>query len=557
MNKFLQVLLFSLIYSSGFSQTMPCYPSTTQSDLDANKIRARIRGAGDMFWDGSKPKFIVNAGQPGMPEVSSIFTSVLWMTAIDQNQVRKLSAKLYDSEKLSYLPYGKNQSECSKWDRHWKINYSDIKSHIDDWKDNNKIDFKNEAVYGWPGKGNPYFKQYNGFEMTTELKRMAPFYDENKDFIYNPDDGDYPALFDITTGKVFVPTQIIWHMFNDNAVFDDPTVKPLNIVTQVTSWAIVANKGVLASTVFVNHTMLYQGTETLKEFKAGLFVDLDLGCGEDDYIGSSKDLSSFFAYNSDTIDGSSGSSCSGTNTFGDDPGVQSVTILSDSMSSFIYLVNSANSPNTYPPIMNHPDTYEEFLNYMDAKFTNGSHLKNDGNGTIGVETNYAFDGNPNIPGDWSMKSENLDRADEVGIATINFGDLNPGDIKSFTTAYSYFNNPDLKSTSVDIDSMYAGIKQLRAGYHEYFKGFITATNEINESAFVIAPNPASSTVRITFDNNQQFDVTLLDIFGRHLNKIDNAIKETSVDISNYPPGLYIIYLYQEGKSISKKLIITK
>ena len=58
-----------------------CSPSSSQTDMDVNNVRATILGGGDMWWDFSNARYVV----PNVPlgsgllEVSSIYAGAIWL----------------------------------------------------------------------------------------------------------------------------------------------------------------------------------------------------------------------------------------------------------------------------------------------------------------------------------------------------------------------------------------------------------------------------------------------------------------------------------------------
>jgi hypothetical protein len=256
-------------------------------------------------------------------------------------------------------------------------------------------------------------------------------------------------------------------------------------------------------------------------------------------------LSAIFVYNADSIDGLTNGTCSGTNTFGDNPGVQAVSFLSDSLKSFIHSENFALFQSS------------SFLNMIDTKFDNGQHLLNAGDGTMGIPTNYAFDGNPNKPDEWSMKSANLPGQELRGLGSLNLGDLNPGEVKSMTAAYTFFNSKTDKATSVDIDSMYSGIKYLHGLYDGFFKEYSVATNSINEQEVLVYPNPVSNLINIKSPNEVINSVNLVDMYGRVVSSEIVNSNESDLDVSSVEPGTYLLLIRFDHFELVRKVVVIR
>ena len=116
----------------------------------------------------------------------------------------------------------------------------------------------------------------------------------------------------------------------------------------------------------------------------GLWVDFDLGCFSDDYVGCSPDRNTMFAYNQDAVDGNNGAICAGVATFGDDAPVQTVTFLESNnfspnkMDKFIaYNLNSS-------PTTSDPQAIIEFYRNLTGFWRDGLPLTEGGYGYAGT-----------------------------------------------------------------------------------------------------------------------------------------------------------------------------
>jgi beta-glucanase (GH16 family) len=94
----------------------------------------------------------------------------------------------------------------------------------------------------------------------------------------------------------------------------------------------------------------------------------------------------------------------------------------------------------------------------------------------------------------------------------------------------------------------------------------TVTALINESVqhqVLVSPNPATDKVNISLQNNGETDIkiTLTNMLGiEQFNKTYTATGanfQTSIDISGFKPGMYILFLDQGGKSIQSLKIIVE
>ena len=137
----------------------------------------------------------------------------------------------------------------------------------------------------------------------------------------------------------------------------------------------------------------------------------------------------------------------------------------------------------------------------------------------------AYDGGPNFPdpagssmqlSTTAMNSTDNDLGSNwgEGTATYGSGDIGtPGAMNDYTLSIADFNNGSLK----------------------------------------VYPNPTDlGYVNIISANGQSVDVKVFDILGK---LVKNETVSSQLDISNLTSGMYIMNISQNGKSVTKKLIV--
>ena len=68
-----------------------CTPSTSQTDLDVNNVRATMLGGGDMWWDLNEAQYEIPKG--GFK--NSLFAGALWIGGVDDGGQLKAAAQTY------------------------------------------------------------------------------------------------------------------------------------------------------------------------------------------------------------------------------------------------------------------------------------------------------------------------------------------------------------------------------------------------------------------------------------------------------------------------------
>lgn len=72
--------------------------------------------------------------------------------------------------------------------------------------------------------------------------------------------------------------------------------------------------------------------------------------------------------------------------------------------------------------------------------------------------------------------------------------------------------------------------------------------------FKMYPNPAfDDVIYITTALNAQKEISVYDVFGKVV--LRNRIYNTSLDIKNLDPGVYVMQVVENNKSITRKLVV--
>lgn len=477
-----------------------CAAATKTTDLEINNVRARLLVGGDVWWQPGSPavgRYVVPKPPvgSGIEEVSSLFAGGVWLGGFDENDNLKLAASTYPSaSETDYFP-GPLDSEtgltesttCQQWDRFFTVDGDDIRKAIaafDSDPDNFTIESVADDIKFWPGQGNINFESRYGFELPNTEAGLGNFWDNGiKDDIYNPADGDFPII-DIRgcepetrkEAQELVPDQMIFWIYNDagNRHSASNNTDPINMEVQVQAFAYATNDEVNDMT-FLRYKLINRAEEDIRRAYFAMWVDPDLGCSVDDYVGCDVNRSLSYTYNADILDGEgSGCACSPTATYcgevpmigtdyfrgpiapkvivnSDGPcvgndGMTHVVKVSDSfskfsglevgdticirdpnlsdreegdfgfelgMSSFIYYNRlGAGSPD---PNTVDPDVGDEYYTYLEGKWLNGEPLTVGGSGFNPGSTDttrYAVPDPPNQRGGWSMAEVGLPQIED-------------------------------------------------------------------------------------------------------------------------------------------------
>ena len=172
-----------------------------------------------------------------------------------------------------------------------------------------------------------------GLEYDFELpvdQSLGAFWDEpssadgNGDGVYNPCDGDFPIInirgCEPESRKAafeLIPDEMTFWIYNDNGgAHRISFATPINMEVQVQAFAYATNDAINDMT-FNRYKLINKGPEDIRETYFAMWVDPDLGCYQDDYIGCDVGRSLAYVYNEDATDGiEGGETCNGVNTYG-------------------------------------------------------------------------------------------------------------------------------------------------------------------------------------------------------------------------------------------------
>ncbi len=483
--------------SNEISNRAVCRPGVVEIDMNVNNVRARLRTGGDVWWDGRNGLYVVPKPAPGQPAISSIFAGGVWVGGKDRAGNIKLAGVTYRNltDNYDWFPGPldeKGQTDepiCKNWDKFFTVNGTEVRRHISSYDaaivagTDFSCDSMPDNVKYWPGRGNPYWSEQYDFPLPDQS--LGAFYDNPNpitgegDGIYNPCDGDFPTI-EIRkcapdTRKAateLVPDQMMFWIYNDNGgVHKLSGGEAIQMEVQVQSFAYSTNDEINDMT-FYRYKLINKADDDIRDCYFAMWVDPDLGCYQDDYVGCDVKRSLAYTYNEDALDGSNGTSCAGGNaTYGDripmigtdyfrgprgpkvfcrdkdgniilnadgskclkDPKPDTGeidTLVELGMTSFIY--TNLCSPGVEPATCDPADRDEPFYNNLRGLWVSGEPMTRGGTGLNpgSIDTvKYAVPDEPNDPKGWSMCSASFTMGDRRTLQATGPLLLQPGAIE--------------------------------------------------------------------------------------------------------------------------------
>ncbi|MEY4876833.1 MAG: hypothetical protein RL708_1982 [Bacteroidota bacterium] len=395
-----------------------CPMPTASVDLDINNVRARIMDAGDMWWDRGLEVAryeVPKIDPPGSaPSVSSLFAGAIWVGGIDNSGNLRVAAQTYRQNgndffagPLSSIDGTVDATTCTNYDYFWKINGADI---IKFKAASAPVSSDFPTIFGWPAKNNATATGANGATLLIN-DELAPWVDVNGDGTYDAATGDYPSFGGANANTL--PDQMIFWVYNDKGnIHTETSSDPIGLQINAMAFAFKTSDDVNSMT-FYRYDLYNKSTNNLDSTYIAQWLDPDLGCAKDDYIGSDPVQGLGICYNADANDEPCPNGY-GANIpmvgidFFEGPKIRNFNNTKDTtlgMTGFYYFYNST------PSGLADPQSAVQFYGYMTGTWRDGTRFTQGGNAHGGTQrTNYVFPDAPNKSGNnvvtgqpyWSM-----------------------------------------------------------------------------------------------------------------------------------------------------------
>ncbi len=391
-----------------------CVGATNSQELWVNNVRTIIFTAGDMWWDlfgNGNAYYIIPAIADKSKGISSLFAGSVWIGGLDAGGQLKVAAMTYRQTGYDYWPgpldvtnASTNSDVCNQYDKLFTMTRKEAEDAVFNgvYSDN---------IKNWPGNGDPTKNQGN---------LLAPFYDVDGNYAYNPLAGDYPYYdiynaaskdnLGVCKAKLYGDVTL-WWVFNDRGdIHTETGGQSIGLEIRGQAFGFKTNDDINNMT-FYSYEIINRSSFTVNKTYLSVWTDADLGCYTDDYVGCDIKRGLGFIYNATGFDNTS---CSGTNAYGDFPpalgcdffrGPLADTLdlvdndfdgLTDEpgetigMAKFIYYNNNIGA---FPPQTTNPSLASHFYGYMTGFWKDGSAFTEGGNAYGGsTPVNYVYPG---------------------------------------------------------------------------------------------------------------------------------------------------------------------
>jgi hypothetical protein len=83
---------------------------------------------------------------------------------------------------------------------------------------------------------------------------------------------------------------------------------------------------------------------------------------------------------------------------------------------------------------------------------------------------------------------------------------------------------------------------------------VTGLDELNQGLFQVVPNPANNQVVVNFEGNSK-DLAIMDLSGRVVKTINDYTSGSTIDVSDFDSGLFLVTSTGTQGSFSTVLVI--
>lgn len=528
--------------------------------IDVNNFNAAVGMHGDLWhgWTGTQLNSWCEFPKGSGKNVLS--SGALWMGGYDANQNLRAAATTYRQLGQEYWPgplQGNDTaitySVSEKWAKIWKINQSDIQHFLA--QSNHTIANIDTIILQWPAKGNVYARGANGALLNIP-DNMAPFVDVDNDGIYNPLNGDYPAM---------KGDQMLWWVFNDaGPIPHNELTFSLPLGVEIKAMVYGYN-----STPALKNTLFYEfdiknKQQDLDSFTLGTFADYDIGYASDDYIGFDSARNMSYAYNAVEPDGN----INIPSSYGDSIPIAAIRFLefpgnncnsNNYLGSFMYYTNNTGA-------LGNPINGNDVYQYLNHTWRDATPLRApshdpitqavyiDGYGGWGSEVRYVYDNSNKLYGIWNECFQFEAPNDYRTVMSLLPMKFNKGDNIKLSFALLATNRkignacPSYNLNELDMIS--------DSTAYFYCHPPTTAINEnFKQEEFKIFPNPTDNKLFIEMKDATK---TPIKVFNTLLQQIELPIiihnTQVEINTSNLSSGLYYIIFLSKNKTYCKSFL---
>lgn len=231
-----------------------------------------------------------------------IYSSNIWAGGLDPNSNVKFAAGMYDKQDWSPGPlddYGQPiDDQCDFWDQVFSFTKEDVMKAREVFLADRPCSEIPESILNWPARGNPFVPEIG-------YLRGSDFFDYDQDGQYDPCAGDIPTLkirgcepYSLEEALSTLPAQVSFYKMNDAGSTHPVTqATPVQLSVDVYNFSFKSPEA--DNIIFTKYKYTNLATDEIVDFRFGNWLDFDLGCPQNDFLGTDEVSGMLFAYNAD------------------------------------------------------------------------------------------------------------------------------------------------------------------------------------------------------------------------------------------------------------------
>ena len=493
--------------------------------------------------------------------LTTIFNAATWIGGIDGGGQLHVAAATYRQTGDDFWPGPAivnglpiDSIESNKWDRVWHI----TKNEVDIFRLNTFPVTSGSvptSILQWPAKGNSNAVGNNGVALSVNQSE-APFVDADLDGLYDPAKGDYPEV---------LGDEMLWWVYNDVRPHGETASSPLNVEIHASAYAFSCPAdSILSNTIFLKQQMINKGSILLDSVFVGSWIDMDIGCRYNDFMGCDTASSSFYGYNGNGIDTGCTSRGYGTQT-----PMQMVTMLhtpANNSGTQAGMSSYLNYNNDFNPKGN-PENPSDYYNYLNGIWQDNTPITRDTCSGKGgnIPTKFMSPNSPadtlSFPSAWSACTCPYIPSDLRSIAASGPFSFHPGDSQMFEQAFIFHRFQSQTGCAAPFQA--GDVQHIKDFYNHTLVGPCRYNTGINDVVttnvnLTLYPNPATNIINYNITGlTNKATYSIIDITGRVLQvgEINGVVGSGTIDLKDFSKGIYVFRLATTTETMVRRIVV--
>lgn len=500
------------------------------SSMDLNNASFRICTNGVLFhnFGGQQHGYFV----PKNDGTAIIYSGAFWFGGYDAGGGLHLAGMIYGQTGNDFRPgpfstsmsYDSSEYMNKYGTSIWTVDQSEVENHIQSWATPGYIIPQN--ILNWPGNGDA------GLGVAQQL---APYMDLNGNGLYDPGNGDYPLI---------KGCQARYMILNDDRVHTESVGAAISMEVHLMFYQFEGeNPYALSNTTFVDVRAINRGNVIIQDFRAGFFIDGDLGNYADDYAGCDTSRNMGYTYNADNLDENN----AGLLGYGVDPPAFGVISLNRPLSSFAVMSGST-------PGQDVPANAAGYYGYMGGYWPNGTDFLDN----QGQTTKFMYHENPWDTGSFSEMQMSNVSGDRRMLLSHDLDVFQPGSVQELSYAIVYNRSGDLLGNLQDLMLVADSVKEFYLTGSPYCSSASLGLTEAQvQSEWRLYPNPAGEKFTMYIPDGESGMLIIHALSGDEVLSAEYTGGVQDVDVSNLSEGIYFVEARSTFGSKVSKLTVSR